>query len=548
MTRMRGSGQVLRYLLWAVFVNLVDVWFIRPLALDGSVYGVLAIALLACLWWTSIVPEARRRFVTFTLFALLMGEGMDRLAARPLAAALALGLVMVLGLCVLARIVGRVRPAALLLCTIALAGMNAWLPLDQWAFLTHFRVVYHTRVGFDPADLPALPLEVVQTDHGQAVVTLANVTETQQEIQREALEATGSPGALGEMLRDFGHRYAYVQLAPSGGGLALTPASPDTLARLDLTPFIAPFFPFVRADWILDGDRVLQYMGPAADARDLTRMALSPADAGAAVTGLGNTVQAEEARQWQQVLGALGVQEKPRLVVEDGVLRGQWQGKSIHIPVDGSTIVGQGAFTAPGAHEVLVQGVNRLQIVSLDRGEVVSTYRGPADNPLPNDVVVGPVDNTGRDVIFVNGQPASILSAEHGMWRTLYTAPNDSLRFEGSVRFPGDGLPEILTDDPSWLRDSPVRYFTSYTWRDGQLVRNWRVFQTNVVHVQTVRFSPQDPPELVLTLYGSGHIFVLRRHFVPVIPAAAVVLAAVIVAGWGMRWRRRGGMVHAKER
>lgn len=540
MQRLRRNAYVLLYVAWAVFVNLCNVWLIRPLALDGSVYGVVAVMAIALAWWTTIPPAARRRWVTFTLFALLAGQGFSRLAAKPLVVAAAIGLVMALGLFILAWWFGRVRPLPLALSAVVLALANAWLPLDQWTFLTHFRVTYHTRVGFDPADLPALPLEVVDTGHGQSLITLANVQETQQDIQREALQATGSPGALGEMLRDFGHRYQFVELAPAQRGLHLVPASPADLARLDITPFIAPFFPFVRADWIIDGERVLQYMSPSAQAHDLTRMSLTPADLGAAITGLGNAVQAEEAHNWGQVLATLGVTPDPGFTIEDGVLRGTWQGKMVRVPVEGSMVAGQGSFTAPGAHEVLVQGVNLLQVVSLDSGRVVSTYHGDPQHPVPNDVVVGPVDNSGRDVVFVNGQPASILGLVDGAWKPLYTAPNDSLRFEAAVRFPGDSVPEILTDDPSWLRNSPVRYFSSYTYRNGELVRNWRVFQTNVVNVRTIQFARQEAPQLVLTLYGSGHVFVLSRHHLPVVPVTSAILAVVMAAGWVVRVRRKG--------
>ncbi|MCL6593893.1 MAG: hypothetical protein K6T31_07950, partial [Alicyclobacillus sp.] len=271
------------------------------------------------------------------------------------------------------------------------------------------------------------------------------------------------------------------------------------------------------------------------------RWLLSPGDLPATASQLALRLQTEERASWTHTLLDLGVTPaSPFLRVVGGHLTGTVQGRSLSIPVDGSTVVGVGAFSAPGAHEALVLGVNTLQLVSLDRGVVLGTYHGDTVQPLSGDLVIGPLDASGRDVVFINSSPARILAfSPTAGWQTLYTAPNPSLRFEASVQFPGDSQPEILTDDPSLLRDSPVRYFTSYTYRDGQLVRNWRVYQTNVVNVQPVQFQPAAPPEIALTLYGSGHLLVLRRHDWPVVPCLSVLLACVLLSGWLYRWQVR---------
>lgn len=106
-------------------------------------------------------------------------------------------------------------------------------------------------------------------------------------------------------------------------------------------------------------------------------------------------------------------------------------------------------------------------------------------------------------------------------------------------------MPEIITDDPSYIRNSPVRYFTSYTYRDGQLVRNWRVFKTNLVNVNAVQFTPGGPQYIVASNYGTGELFVLKRHRWPVVPAASVLLGITIISGWWLRLKAGRRARHA---
>ncbi|MCL6637610.1 MAG: hypothetical protein K6T26_06660 [Alicyclobacillus sp.] len=543
----RQGAAVLLAGAWALFVNLCNVWLIRPLADDGSVLGVLAGAMLALLWLSCLPPHLRRQAISFTLFCLLLGGGWSALMVKPWLQRLLLGVVMTVGLAVLAWLTGRVARSRLLAAVACLVLANFWLPLDQWTFLTHFAVVYHTRVPFSPVDLPALPLQVVDTGNGgQAVLTLANLRESQQQVLQAATHATDSPTALEEVLRDYGHRYQLLELQAQGGRLRLIPAAAADLRSADPGALFNSVFPFVVVRWQASGQRILQYMVPAAAVDQFARWLLSPGDLPAHVSQLALWLQTEERASWTNTLLAFGVTPAPpSLHVVAGRLTGTSQGHSWSIPVDGNTLVGVGAFTAPGAHEALVLGVNTLQLVSLDRGVVLGTYHGDTDQPLAGDLVIGPLDGSGRDVVFVNSSPARILSFSPAVgWQTVYTAPNPSLRFEASVRFPGDNQPEILTDDPSLVRDSPVRYFTSYTFRNGQLVRNWRVYQTNVVNVQSVQFQPGTPPELALTLYGSGHLLVLRRHDWPVVPSLSVLLAGVMLSGWMYRWQLRRARLH----
>ncbi|MCL6445742.1 MAG: hypothetical protein K6T83_20220, partial [Alicyclobacillus sp.] len=283
---------------------------------------------------------------------------------------------------------------------------------------------------------------------------------------------------------------------------------------------------------------------------ELTRMALDSANEPADVVALAARAEHLELTDWRQFLQSMGVSwQRPPLIVQGHVLTGRFDGRSIRAHVAGDEIIGYGSFTQAGTHQALIEGPNILQIVSLDtpNGAVISTYRGPASAPIPNDVKVGAVDNSGKDVIFVNDVPAYILQANrNGSWQRLYTATSATFRFEGSVRFANESTRELITDDPSYMRNNPTRYFTSYTYRvvdgKGELVRNWRVYHTNVVNVTPIQFTPNGPTYIAADIYATGEVLVLLRHHWPVVPLTSGALACTIAYGYllrGLSRRRR---------
>ncbi|GMA49065.1 hypothetical protein GCM10025857_04220 [Alicyclobacillus contaminans] len=534
-------GTWLLFLCWAVFVNACNVWLIRPLAADFALLGILGIAAIVLLWLTSIPSSQRRRWVGFTIFSLLLGDGLSEMMSRPLLTKICLGLVMIVGLSVLAWVFARLRWRYLSGTAVILAISNLWLPFDQWPLLTHFSIAYHARVLMQSSDLPALPLQPIQTASGTAVVTLQNILETEQQVQNTAQTATDSPDALENVLRNAHHRYEFMALVQSGGRFHLTQLPLQDLSAVNPHAFTAPFFPFIRAYWTLDNGRVVQYMAPAQPPSSMVDVANQPGYSPAMLQGLAEATDQAEMNDWHTLLSTAHVAEDAAgWKVANGRLTGTWNGRAVSIPVNADTVVGEGSFTAPHVHEVLLEGANTLEVVSLDDNRIVSRFSGDPLHPLSSDIVIGPLDNSGRDAIFVNAAPAEILQAEPDQaWKVLYTAPNTSLRFEASVRFAGDATPELITNDPSYLRNSPVRYLSSYTYRDGQLVRNWRVFQTNLVNVHAVQFSQDEPPYLVTSTYGSGQLYVLKRHDIPVVPITSALLAASVVIGWLIKWRGR---------
>lgn len=532
----------LGYLLWAVFVNACNEWIVRPLLLDYAALGLVALVVIVLVWLLSIPRGTRRRWVGFTLFSLLFGHGAGQLLNHVSILTIALLVVMALGLMILTFIMTRVRWSRLLTGAIVLAVANLWLPMNFWPFLTHFRMAYHTSLAVSSTDFPAVPLEVVPSNRGTAIISLQTIKESPKDLENAAELAVDSPDALENVLRNYQHRYELVRLSKDGGHFSLKPLTPDQALSVDPLPLVTDFFPTIEAYWTVENNRVIQYMAPAAPVRTMAELATVPGGLAANLVRMGQQTEASESANWAAALQSYGTASpSAALTVQNGKLTGMWQGHEISIPVNGNQVIGIGSFTGTGLQQALIEGTNSLSVVSLSQQKVVSVFQGDVWNPLSNDIVTGPIDSTQRDVVFVNSSPAQILQpTATGDWKVLYTAPNPSLRFEASIRYGASKTPELITDDPSLMRGSQTRYFSSYTYRNGQLVRNWRVYTTNVVNVHPVQFTKNGPQYIVAGIYGSGQILVLQRHWLPVLPGTAIILTVIILAGYGTRiWGRR---------
>jgi len=537
------------YLFWALFINVVNEWMIIPLAEDYAIFGVTAVVLLILLWLTSIPTSVRRKWITFTLFSLLLGYGLSRISYYPLGARVGLGLIMTLGLFSLTWLYARVKIGYLALSGLMLFLASSWLPVGEWPFLTHFSVAYYGRMSVQPSDFSALPFAPIHTVTGTSVVTVENIDENKLDFERAAVSAKESPNALQDFLQNYSHLYNFVTVTSRNGHFSTHPTTPSELAEVRVNDLTNSFYPFERADWRILNGTVVQYMSPSVTPDVLAQMVNEPANFPVNAVALGSTVEEQETRNWTSLLTTLGVQPaQPQLAITKGYLEGSYDGRTIHLTVPDSKVIGYGSFTASGVHEALLQGGNRFDIVSLDAspGQLVTTFSGTSTQPLSNDVIVGPLTNTGPDAIFVNASPAFILQAQGGRWSVKYTAPNPYLRFEAAVRFGGEQTPEIVTDDPSYIRNAPTRYFTSYTFREGpsqgQLVRNWRVYHTNVVNVKPVQFQSGGPQYLTVAIYGTGKFLILRRMNLPLLPIAVILLGLAFVVGWGLRlFGNKGG-------
>jgi hypothetical protein len=523
---------------WAVLVNLVNVWLVRALVEDLAVVGVFIVLLLTALWLSSVPRRLRRCWLVFTVFSLLVGQAWSAFTVLSVAARIGAGVLALAILSVLARWLGRVPVSRLFTSALVLAALNTWLPEDLWPFLTHFRVVASGRLEVDTGNYPVLPLTIVKAFGGEAVITVT---------KWPGRNGDATATVADEVLKKLppGHIiYQYVQLAMEDGHIVQRPATPQELAQIPASYLVNAFAPFDRSSWQVVGDQLLAFTVRTESSVEAIARALQPTRYDSNLAHLVQVADQSQWHDWQHALERLGVSAGAQpMRIERGMLIGHHDGHRIHVQVAASLIIGSGSFTHPGAHELLVAGANRLQVVSLDEGtgRVVATYNGPIGNPVGGDITVGPIDGSGRDAIFVNASPAYILQVTvDGRWQRVYTAPNAELQFLGSICFPGEARPEILTDDRSQLRTAATTYFTSYTFQSGQLYRNWRVYQTGVENLREVQFVKGGATYLVAALAGQGRYVVLARHHWPIMPLTVGLLVVALIIGWGIRlWERR---------
>lgn len=527
---------------WALFVNAINMWLLGPLVKDLAVFGVLAVLTILGLWLMSIPKASRRKWIGFTIFSLLLGQGLASVAFYPVRTEIGLGILMFGGLLVVVWIYTRIRILTLLIPSLVVLLANAELPISEWPFLTHFDVVHVGKLGLNPSSMPALPFATIPTSTGHALITLALTKPNLTDLKALTDGATRSPNALEDVLRTTKNEYRLVKISEVNGHIVQTTPSATDIAKINPFDLIGSFFPYSNAQWAVLGHEVIQYMVPSHTPESATQLGLDTAAYPFNTIIFSQQTKQVEMAAWDHLLRTLNVQApEATLSIQNGYLTGHFNGRIIHVAVTGKTIISEGAFTQNGSHQVLIEGINQLQIVDLDHGSgaVVMNYKTNANNPLPNDIVTGPLTTGGTDAIFVNASPAYILQVSGGSVKMIYTAPNPSLRFEADVHFAGETTPEIITDDPSYVRNSPTRYFTSYTYRNGQLYRNWRVFRTNVVNVTPIQFTSGGTQYLAVSIYSMGQFLILKRIEFPVVPVASGLLAACILVGFGLRYRER---------
>ncbi|WP_067931444.1 hypothetical protein [Alicyclobacillus kakegawensis] len=535
-------ARILACVAWSLFVNLVDEWLVRPLVQDLAVIGVLLVLLMAWLWVFAIPRPHRRWWVVFSLFSLCACQALASFASLPLGQRVLTAAISMAILAAAARWIGRVALSALLGSMLVLAAANAWLPENLWPLLTHFRVLAVGTFTVDNGNYPVLPLDVVRTQHGEVVLTVTRWPDTRFGSNTDDyLQAVKSGKLPADHLV-----YQYMQLAPENGRIGARPATAQELAEVQPTELSGALAPFDRSTWAVVGGRVLQYTVRTQSSAGAVDAALQPVQYAPELAELIVQAHQDEWKDWSQALRKAGVAPVAPWRIDNGVLSGKWRGRTVHVRVDAQFVIGSGSFTKPGAHELLLGGSNLLEVVSLagNRPHVVASLHGSPANPIGEGMQVGPIGTADKDAVFVNASPAYILSfTGDGHARRIYTAPNDDLQFLASIRTAPGAAPEILADDRSAVRSSSTTYLTSYTYRDGQLYRNWRVFESGIENVRQVQFFPGQPPCLVAAVAGSGAYVVLARHFWPLQPALVVawllVLAGFMVAGWQQRRRLR---------
>lgn len=536
--------RIVWYVFWGVFVNALSVWVFGPLVKDLAMYGVLALGFIAVIWLTTIRKAKRKSWISYTLLSLLLAQGLSALTYTSLEKTVLVTVVMSLGLFIIGLWFARIHWLPLLAGTVGIIVANLILPFSDWPFLTQFGIVQQSRVSINPSDMAAAPFDVIHTSTGDAIITLSSYIPSSALLQQLTSQATDSPDALANVLQASQGEYEFVELKMVNGKVVKETPTPEDLAKVNPLQLVRSFFPYQLGHWYAVNGQVSEYLTPYLSSDQAVEVGVNPATYATSLQALSNEAVQTELANWDQVLTQLGVQpQNDGLVVENGLLTGSFGGHTISIPVQASSFVGVGHFTSTTSSQALLVGDNDLQVVDLSQRRVVATFKGTAATPIPNDVVFGPLTSGGRDAVFVNASPAYVLSIDHaGQWHQVYKATSSSFRFE-TVMTNGNGTPQIITDDPSMVRNTPTRYFSAYRYVpdggvSGHLVRDWRVFRTNVVDVTPITMSTGGSKDIAVGIYGSGEYLILHKSNVPVLPMSCVAFAIILVCGWVLRWKR----------
>lgn len=537
---------IIGYLLWGVFANALVRWIIAPLIQDLAIFGVLIVALIVSLWMSSILPTIRRRWISYTLFSLILGQGLSIIATASMLKAVGLGAIIIVGLFIIALWFGKVRFLPLFVGTMGLVLATIWLPFTEWPFLTQFKVDHYGKMHIQIHDMPEDPFAVIHMQTGDAVITVDGYTPTKAILQQLVQHATNSPSALQDVLQTAQEQYQLVIIKAVNGRVVTTTPTPKELAQVDPLQLVDAFVPFEVANWYIVNGHVKEYLTPFMQSHDAVALSLNTANYSASIRKLTNQAVNYELKNWDRMLQQLGVTpQHSGWFIQSGQLTGTFQGKTVSVPVSATNVAGLGHFTSNTDQQLLLVGDNQLQVFDLATDKVVSTHNGTSKQPIPNDIVIGKLTQSGPDAIYVNASPAYVLEAgSGGSWKTMYTASSASFRFE-TVRNQAGKVPEIVTNDPSKVRNAPTRYFSAYRFvpgagsQQGKLEREWRVFRTNVVNVTPIRMLSNGTEQLAVAIYGTGEYLILQRTHIPVVVVSYVLLAVVICAGWFLRIRRR---------
>lgn len=510
---------------WAVFINLINVWLVQPLIDDLAALGILCVIVIAAIWLFSVPRGLRRSLSVLTLAALLLGQGLAGIAQFHILSVVSLG---ILALIALTSWFGRLTVLNAAVTLVALVGLNWVVPVSDWPLLAEFSVVLNQAHSLDLHAFSVTPLFVTQLGKQQSVVTVQNVGSQSSAFLKQA--------------------YSYQQISATAGHIRLQPASAATLAQLPPNEALAFTSPLFQPLWHVQGGRLLVSFQSSMSTLDYARWTASFTSVPVKLSTQWSIGLATAEQSWKAALAKLGEEPvSPALYVSHGVLKGTYNGQSLHLPVSATKVVAQGSFSRAGAHELLLEGGNLLQVVSLDKHpHVISTYHLAAAGALYGQLFVGPIDAAGRDAVYVNddggnGDVAHILEmTSNGRWRQVYTAPNPHLRFLAAVQFQNHLMPEIIANDTSYLRStSTTVYLTSYRFEHGRLERNWRMDLSDVNNAAAVHLLGPQSTQLVLA--EKQRIVVVRRHDFPAVQLTAGLFTLVVIGGfaWQLASRRK---------
>ncbi|WP_018132932.1 hypothetical protein [Effusibacillus pohliae] len=495
--------------LYSIFLVALYQLAVIPLLLDFSFIGLLVLGAGALLGFFAIPRPWRRWFALLSLLILLVSYGVmniysDSLAWRFLEFPL---LFAILGW--IASSYGRIRWRYTLTVVTALAVFLAIVPFWDMPFYAKFRLPFKSEV------LDRRPLFSVYPVVGQGrnIYTLGDYRKlTDADIK--AADPTGKKNPLdaAEKLKSQLEHTDVLRFSADDGYKKHT-ASKEEVAALPFTSFGLAGFPYYASSWTVENGAVKQHFTPVDDPKTVLTSFFDPLSVTVAMQDRAARSVQESRQNWSAAFGKEASPQYP-----------------------GAALVGKGKFLPGSGSQLLLMGNNELRLVdeSSPNGPPIAVYKGTFDRAMAKNFAIGDIDGDGIDELMVNTVPAMILKLNaNRTWDKIWESGKESFRFEFVLPQPG-GKPLIVAQDPSLIRDVPTRYLTGYTWDNGRLERQWRVYKTNLLFP-----FPLSSDTWVAGYYSEPHLFVFKPIPVPVVPTLAGIYAAMVLGGYGYQLVQR---------
>jgi len=509
------------YALWAVlFYQLAfTAW-----TLEYSVLGVLFV-LAASLAFIYAFPRGDRKVVVrFTMFSIMVSIGIASFASESMTWRIIDFIVFLALTLILGRFLVKVRTLNLFFVIIAITLLQVWVPLRDLSTLAYFDVRYIGHLASPDPQVPSLPVAAIPdpTRLGlQEIVTLRGHTPVKDEAQNLINLSNANPGnsaSILNALKELQHSYDVIAVRPGRTRLITHYATTQELSQLPFSALGLIDFPFTTAHFLNVQNHTRMYLSLSASPGSLLSTLLSPATVATSVANLGlQTAQAEQSN-WRTVTGHTSDQTAG-LSIQNGYLTGVFNGAPVHFRTTGVAVLGVHHMLPPangGGSQAIVEGNNTIQVVALPpaKPRVIATLHGSYLHPLTMDVVFADLTGTHQDALLVNTVPAQIFQlSSAGSWQRLWVSGRDSFRFETVFKRPGGDL--LIANSPSLMNAAKTRYLGGYVYRNGQLVRVFRVYHGNFVDLHTVHVSSPTQQELLTSVYSHQEIMLLGPQVLP---------------------------------
>lgn len=491
---------------------------IIPLALDLSFIGLLMGALFVIIGYFAVPRHLRRYMILFSLSILLFSYGVNSIYSTSIALRIIEFPLMYGVIGYLSYLYGKVKWQMNFVVLLVLAVFQSFIPISSLPYYSHFQLKYISPQTDNLALFPVYPV----VNQGSNLYTLGSLpltkTEAVAEANQHAADIKLTPLERADKLILQLQNVNVLRFAQQQGMLE-SGVTETQMKQLPFLNFGLTGFPYYVSSWSTVSGHVQQHFQAVDPPVDVLTSFLNPLSTTLSMNQRAERSSVQSRQNWTKSIGTNALAQ-----------------------VAGSTLIGKGRFTPDTGEQFLLEGNNEIQLVNAQNPDsVLATYKGTFQDPLSDDVLIGDVTGDGIDEVLLNTSPARILKldpATHS-WNVLWTSAKPSFRFEFLDRN-GAASSTVIANDPSFVRDQPARYLSAYTWKNGQLIRDWRVFKVNML------FPFQLPNhDWVVQLYGQ-HQFVLLSPLTLFLPFWEVILYLVLlVGGFAIQFRQKGVRQHA---